>query len=544
MSKKILFGQEAKSKLMDGIKKVSDAVGSTLGPKANNVAIDRAWGSPLVLHDGVSVAKEIDLEDQFENMGAQLIKEAAQKTNDMAGDGTTTATLLTAGIVAMALKNIAAGANAMLLRKGIEIAVDDLVDMLDSFAQPVDTQDKIKSVAVISAQDEKIGTLISNAIEKLGKESIIVVEESGETDITIDYKEGMNFDKGFISPYFITNPELGESALEEPMIVVTDTKITTVPQFASFMQNITALNNGAVPKSIFLIVGELSGNPLASFVVNKVKGVFNVCAVQAPNFGDKQKEILEDIVAVTGGTFISEAKGLSIDKMTLEDFGKAKRIIVTKDGTTIVDGGGDKKRIDSRIKELKNQLRSCENEFEREKLEERLAKLTSGIAVINVGANSEMEMKEKKERCIDAINATKAAISDGVVPGGETALLRAAYNLNEKNIDLISDVALGYKMVLSACGYPFEVLMDNSGFNDGQMREKLITAWEYDDKSNIGVDVMDGMLKNMVEAGIIDPVKVTKSALRNAASTAIMVFTTNTLISEVKEKKESDGFVG
>jgi len=542
MPKELKFDEEAKSKLLAGAKIVARAVGSTLGPKANNVAIERPFGSPSVLHDGVSVAKEIELEDPFENLGAQLIKEAAQKTNDKAGDGTTTATILTYAMASEAVKNIAAGANAMMLRKGMELAAKDIVKRLKSLAQPIKTNEEIKQIATISAQDEAIGSLIASAINKLGKECIIAVEESTTVGMELEYKEGMQFDKGWISPYFVTNPQTMEAVVEDAFILITDIKITTNSQFIEWARNLENVYTQAkikenstsqkqMPKNIVIIAGEVSGIALASIITNKLQGFLNILAIQAPQYGETQKEILKDIAVVTGGEFISQETGRSLDSMKLTDFGRAKKVVSTKDNTMIIDGAGSREDVNKRVRQLENILKQTTSEFEQEKLKERIAKLTSGIAVINVGAPSEMEMREKKERCIDAIEATKAAIEEGIVRGGEVAYLAATNGLR---CESDGDIETGYNLVLKAVQKPFQVLMENSGYNPGQMMERL-------QATDMGIDVRDGLKKDMIKAGIIDPVKVSRIALENAVSTAGAIMTCNTLIVEKKDKKNGPG---
>lgn len=567
MVKQLLFDLEARKKLLRGVEIVAKTVGSTLGPKGSNVAIERSWGTPSVIHDGVSVAKEIDLEDPFENMGAQLVKEAAQKTNDIAGDGTTTATILTYAIASEALKNIAAGENAMMLKKGIEKGIKDIVILLKKFSQKLKTNEEIKQIATISAQDETIGSLIAAAIQKLGKEAIIAVEESQTVGMSVEYKEGMQFDKGWISPYFVTKPETMEAIIEEPWIVVTDIKLTINSQFIEWIQNLESLytkENPAyknwleqnpnyvnlslsqipkefhqIPKNIVLIANEISGVALASLIQNKVQGFFNILVVQAPDYGDKQKEILQDIATVVGGNFISIDKGESLNRMQLSDYGHAKRVVATKDSTMIVDGEGKKINIQTRVQQLEHILKNIDNnEFEKERLKERIAKLTSGIAIINVGAPSEMEMREKKERCIDAIEATKAAVDEGIIAGGEIAYLFAARSLgiSPQTIFNNREEVIGYNLVLTAIKEPFKILMTNSGYDAGQMFERFLNNIS----ENRGIDVIDGQLKEMIKAGIIDPVKVSRVALENAASCAISIMTTNSLIVEKKEKKENE----
>lgn len=561
MPKQVTFNEEARTKLLTGAKVVADAVGSTLGPKANNVAIERPFGAPSVIHDGVSVAKEIDLEDPMENLGAQLIKEAAQKTNDNAGDGTTTATILTYALASEAAKNIAAGANPMMLRKGMEMAKNDITTELKKLAKDIKTNDEIKQIATISAQDDEIGGLIAGAIDKLGNDCIIAVEESNTIGMSMEYKEGMQFDKGWMSPYFVTDPQSMESIVEDPYIVITDVSINTTTQFMEWARNLEMLysvqqhpefegmdynvvpqNMKQIPKNIVFIVGDLSGIALASVIQNKIAGLFNILAVQAPSFGDKRREYLEDLAIVTGGTVISDETGTSLATMKMEDYGHAKKIVSTKDSTMIVDGAGTTNNIKKRVSQLESILKGPDlTEFDVEKIKERIAKLTSGIAIINVGAPSEMEMREKKERCIDAIEATKAAVEEGVVPGGETALIRASQDLPMDITSSNKDIMTGIDIVINACLKPFKTLMTNSGYDAGQMMERLNMSMKSEDSINIGIDVMDGNTKDMIKAGIIDPVKVSRVALSNAVSTAGAMITTNCLITEIKNVDGQSG---
>lgn len=531
MAKKLQYGIEARESLLRGVQTVERAVGSTLGPKGANVAIERPWGSPSVIHDGVSVAKEIDLKDEFENLGAQLVREAAQKTNDSAGDGTTTATILTEAIVRESLKNIAAGANPMMLRRGIESACNMVVENLKKLAKPLETQDEIRQIAVISAQDEEIGGLIAGAIEKLGKDSVITVEESGGVEMSVDYKEGMEFSRGFASHHFINKPDTNEVVINNPYILITDMVLSTVPDFVEMMKKIGSIMDKSKNTSLVIIANDISDQFLGSLVVNKVKTILSCVAVKAPEYGDKQKDMLEDISILTGGLTVFKGTG-SLSDIDESYLGHADRVVCTKNSTVIVNGKGKQEYIDQRVSQIRDQIEHSESDFDKEKLQERLAKLTSGIAVINVGANSEMEMREKKERAIDAINATKSAIEEGVVPGGETALYLAQKSIEQKSA---GEVGVGESIVYEACTAPFKRLMENSGYNSGQMLEKLNNSDE-----NIGIDVMDGNIKDMIVAGIIDPVKVSRSALQNAVSAGVMIMTTNTLITSIKEPGGSD----
>jgi chaperonin GroEL len=498
-------------------------VAATLGPKGRNVAIDKKYGAPTVVHDGVTVAKEIELEDPFENMGAQLLKEAASKTNDVAGDGTTTSTILAQAIVSEGLKNITAGSNPMILRKGIEKAVEALVKELQGMSKKL-TAEESSQVATISAQDERIGKLIAEALAKVGKDGVITVEEGRTLEMSVDYKEGMEFDKGYISAYFVTDTDKMEANIEDPYILITDKKISSAADIVPFLEKFVQ-----VSRSLVIIADEVEGEALALLVVNKLKGTFQVLAVGAPGFGDRRKAMLADIAILTGGTVISEDTGRKLDSVEIEDLGRAGRVISTKDLTLIVDGKGSKKEIEARINQIRKELEGTDSEFDREKLQERLAKLTGGVAVINVGAATEIEMKEKKERVIDAVAATKAAIEEGIVPGGEVALIRAAKVLDKLTAE--GDEKVGVEIVKRAILKPFEKLMENSGLNAGMMLKDVLSA-----TTTFGVDVADGKVKDLIKAGIIDPVKVTRSALQNASSVAIMVMTTNVLICDVPEK--------
>lgn len=523
MAKILKFDSEAREKLLKGINTLTDAVASTLGPKGRNVAIDRKYGAPQVVHDGVTVAKEIELEDPFENMGAQILKEAASKTNDVAGDGTTTATVLAQAIVSEGLKNIQAGSNPMILRRGIEKAVETLVEELKKMSKKL-TNEEISQVATISAQDETIGKLIAEAINKVGKDGVITVEEGRSLEMSVDYKEGMEFDKGYASPYFVTDADKMEATLEDPYILVTDKKISSMQDLLPFLEKFVQ-----VSKTLVIIAEEVEGEALTTLVVNKLRGSFNVLAVGAPGFGDRRKAMLEDIAVLTGGTVISEETGRKLESVEVDDLGRAARVTSTKDSTLIVDGKGSKKAIESRIAQIRKELETTDSEFDREKLQERLAKLTGGVAVINVGAATEVELKEKKERVIDAVAATKAALEEGIVPGGEVALLRVAPALDKLRLEDAQE-QLGVELVKRAVEKPFRKLVQNAGIDEGVALSQVLNT-----EGNYGIDVLSGQLKDLVSAGVIDPVKVTRSALQNAASVAIMVMTTNVLIADKPE---------
>ncbi|MDD5415484.1 MAG: chaperonin GroEL [Candidatus Daviesbacteria bacterium] len=530
MAKILKFNSEAREKLLKGINTLTEAVATTLGPKGRNVALDKKWGAPNVVHDGVTVAKEIELEDPFENMGAQLIKEAASKTSDVAGDGTTTATILAKAIVTEGLKNIQAGSNPMILKRGVEKAVVTLVEELKKMSKKISTQEEVAQVATISASDTQIGNLIAEALQKVGKDGVVTVEEGKTMEMNVDYKEGMEFDKGFVSPYFVTDTDKMESSIEDAYILITDKKISSAQDLVPFLEKFVA-----VSKNLVIIADEVEGEALALLVVNKLRGTFNVLAVKAPGFGDRRKEMLEDIAILTGGMVISEDTGKKFESVEIDELGRAGRVTSDKDNTLIVDGKGAKTKIEARIAAIRRELAASDSEFDKEKLQERLAKLTGGVAVINVGAATEIELKEKKERVIDAVAATKAAIEEGIVAGGEVALLRAGKALDEINVDDSSassgqEEKVGVAIVRKALEQPFRMLVKNAGMDDGIALSKVVS-----ETGNMGVDVLDGEIKDLVKAGIIDPVKVTRSALQNAASVAVMVMTTNCLISDKPE---------
>ncbi len=524
MAKILKFDSEAREKLLKGINTLTEAVATTLGPKGRNVALDKKWGAPNVVHDGVTVAKEIDLEDPFENMGAQLIKEAASKTNDVAGDGTTTATVLAQAIVSEGLKNIQAGANPMILKKGIEKAVDALVSELKTMSKKISTTDETAQVATIAASDAAIGKLIAESLEKVGKDGVVTVEEGRGLVMSVDIKDGMEFDKGFVSAYFVTDSDKMEASIEDAHILITDKKISSaadlVPLLEKFVQ---------VSKDLVIIADDVEGEALALLVVNKLRGTFNVLAVKAPGFGDRRKESLEDIAILTGGQVISEDTGTKFESVEIDQLGKAGRVTSNKDNTLIVDGKGVKAKIEARIAQLRREISGSDSEFDKEKLQERLAKLAGGVAVINVGAATEIELKEKKERVIDAVAATKAAIEEGIVAGGEVALLRAAKVLNTLVVSG-SEEKVGVEIVKKALEMPFRRLIKNAGMDDGIALSKVMEA-----TGPMGIDVIDGEVKDLIKAGVIDPVKVTRSALQNAASVAVMVMTTNCLITDKPE---------
>ncbi|MBI2600280.1 chaperonin GroEL [Candidatus Daviesbacteria bacterium] len=525
MAKILKFNQEAREKLLKGINTLTDAVATTLGPKGRNVALDKKWGAPNVVHDGVTVAKEIELEDPFENMGAQLLKEAASKTADVAGDGTTTATVLAKAIVTEGLKNIQAGSNPMILKHGIEKAVLVLVESLQKMSKKIslDSLEEVAQVATISAADTQIGNLIAEALQKVGKDGVVTVEEGKTLEMTVDYKEGMEFDKGFVSPYFVTDSDRMEASIEDAYILITDKKLSSASDLVPFLEKFVA-----VSKNLVIIADDVEGEALALLVVNKLRSTFNVLVVKAPGFGDRRKEMLEDIAILTGGAVVSEDTGKKFESVEIDDLGRAGRVTSDKDNTLIVDGKGAKAKIEARIAQIRRELSNTDSEFDKEKLQERLAKLTGGVAVINVGAATEVELKEKKERVIDAVAATKAAIEEGIVAGGEVALLRAAKALD--TLKLEGEEKVGLEIVKKALEQPFRSLVKNAGMDEGIALSKVI-----EQTGSMGIDVIDGTVKDLIKAGIIDPVKVTRSALQNAASVAVMVMTTDCLIADKPE---------
>ncbi len=523
MAKILKFNQEAREKLLKGINILNDAVATTLGPKGRNVALDKKWGAPNVVHDGVTVAKEIDLEDPFENMGAQLLKEASSRTNDVAGDGTTTATILAKAIVTEGLKNIQAGANPMILKRGMDQAVVALVEELAKMSKKV-SGDEIAQVATISAQNEAIGQLIAQAIDKVGKDGVITVEEGKTMEMNVDYKEGMEFDKGYVSPYFVTDSDKMESSIEDAHILITDKKISSAQELVPFLEKIVP-----VSKNLVIIADDVEGEALALLIVNKLRGAFNILAVKAPGFGDRRKEMLEDIAILTGGAIITEETGTKLESVEVEMLGRAGRVTSGKENTLIVDGKGKKSAIDTRITQIRKEIAASDSEFDREKLQERLAKLTGGVAVINVGAATEIEMKEKKERVIDAVAATKAALDEGIVAGGEISLLRAAKVLDAIKVE--GEEKVGVEIIRRALEQPFRRLIANAGMDEGVALARVLET-----TGSMGIDVMDGKVKDLIKEGIIDPVKVTRSALQNAASVATMVMTTEVLITDAPEK--------
>jgi len=528
MAKQLKFSDDARVALLKGIDTVARAVVTTLGPKGRNIAIDKKWGAPNIVHDGVSVAKEIDLPDPFENMGAQLVKEAANKTNDDSGDGTTTATLLAQVMSAAGMKNITAGANPMIVKKGIENAVSAVIEELKKISKPIKNREEITQVATVSAGDAEIGAKIAEALDKVGRDGVVTVEEGKGLTIDIEYKEGMEFDKGYASAYFVTNPEGMEAEIEDAHILITDKKVSAIADLLPFLEKFVK-----VSKNLVIVADEIEGEALATLVVNKLRGTFNVLAIKAPGFGDRRKEMLEDIAVLTGGTVISEDTGKTFEGIEVEDLGQAEKVWADKDNARIIGGKGQKSDINARIALLKKQLATSDSDFDKEKFEERLAKLSGGVAQINVGAATEIELNEKKERVKDAVGATKAAVEEGIVPGGGVALLRARKALLKLTADS-EDEKVGIEIVKEALEQPIRWLARNAGEDDGYVLRKIEEAVDTD----YGFNALTGEFGSMTKFGILDPLKVTRTALQNAASVAMMVLTTEGLITDILEDKK------
>lgn len=532
-AKQIIYGEDARKKLKTGVDKLAKAVVTTLGPKGRNVGIDKSWGTPQVIHDGVSIAKEIELEDKFENMGAQLVKEAASKTNDVAGDGTTTSTMLAQAIIESGMKVISTGFNPMTLRRGLEKASEASVAEIKKLSKKVSTKEEKAQVAINSAQNKEIGNLIAEAMEKVGNDGVITVEESRGMDLELNYKEGMQFDKGYISPYFITSPEKMEASLENPYILITDSKISSIQEMLPLLEQLMK-----VSKNLVIIADDVDGDALTTLVVNKLRGTFNPVAIKAPGFGDRRKEMLEDIATLTGATVISTETGKKLSEAELENLGRADKIVVSKDETIIVGGHGDKKEVTKRIGLIKKQLETSDSIYDKEKLVERIAKLSGGVAVISVGANTEAELKEKKLRVEDAVNATKAAVEEGIVAGGGVTLLKIRKAID--NLKLDGDEKVGASILRDALEKPLRVIVENAGEDSGRILSNIERIQDEKKNNNIGFNVMTMEYSDMIEEGILDPAKVTRSALQNAVSVATMILTTECLITDVpKNEKES-----
>ena len=523
MAKQILFDEEARRALGRGVDALANAVKVTLGPKGRNVVLDKKYGAPTITNDGVTIARDIELEDPFENMGAQLVKEVATKTNDIAGDGTTTATLLAQAMIQEGMRNVVAGANPMIVKKGIETAVKTLVEEIKSKAQKVETKAKIAQVAAISSGDTEVGDLIAEAMEKVGKDGVITVEESKSMDTNLSVVEGMQFDRGYISPYMVTDTEKMEAVMDDPYVLITDHKISSVADILPVLEQVVKQG-----KQIVIIAEDLDGEALATIVVNKLRGTFKALAVKAPGFGDRRKAMLEDIAILTGGTVISEEIGRKLDSVTLEDLGRARQVRSTKEETTIVDGAGDKAQIAGRVDQLKKQIADTTSDFDREKLQERLAKLSGGVAVVEIGAATEVEMKDKKYRVEDALNATRAAVEEGIVAGGGTTFLDILPALDK--IQAEGDVKVGVEIVKRAIEAPVRQIAENAGLEGSVVVDSVKKAGD-----GIGFNALENTYVDMIGAGIVDPAKVTRSALQNAASIAAMVLTTETLVTDKPE---------
>jgi chaperonin GroEL len=526
MAKQLKFHDEARRALEAGVNKLADTVKVTLGPKGRNVVLDKKFGAPTITNDGVSIAKEVELDDPFENMGAQLVKEVATKTNDVAGDGTTTATVLAQAMVNQGMRNVAAGANPMGLKKGIEKAVAAAVESIKSQAREVDDKSDIAAVATISAADASVGEVIANAIDKVGKDGVVTVEESNTFGTELEFTEGMQFDKGYLSPYFVTDAERQEAVIDDPYILFNSGKISTVQAMLPVLELV--MKSG---RPLLIIAEDVEGEALATLVVNKIRGTFNSTAVKAPGFGDRRKAMLQDMAVLTGGTVISEEVGLKLDGVTLDLLGRAKRVIITKDNTTIVDGAGSSDDVNGRVNQIKAEIDNTDSDWDREKLQERLAKLAGGVAVIKVGAATEVELKEKKHRIEDAVSATRAAIEEGVVAGGGTALVRARGAVAEVVASLTGDEATGARTVWEALVAPARLIADNAGLEGAVTTQQVEAA-----SGSMGLNAATGEMVDLVKAGIIDPAKVTRAALQNAASIAALVLTTECLVADKPEK--------
>ncbi|MDQ6773954.1 MAG: chaperonin GroEL [Candidatus Dormibacteraeota bacterium] len=530
MAKTVVFDVEARQGLKRGIDIVAESVRITLGPKGRNVVLEKKFGAPTVTNDGVTIVREIDLKDPQENTGAQLLREVATKTNDVAGDGTTTATILAQTMIGEGFRNVAAGANPMLLKQGIEKAVQAVVDEIKRVSVPVKGHEDVAHVASISSQDDTIGELIADAMDKVGKDGVITVEDGQGVGTELETVEGMQFDRGYLSPYFVTNPDRMEAALEDPFVLVTDRKISAVSDLLPVLEKVVQQG-----RPLLIVAEDLEGEALATLIVNKLRGTFAAIAVKAPGFGDRRKAMLEDMAILTGGTVISEELGLKLDQTRVEQLGRARRVTVTKDDTTIVEGAGKTEAIQGRIKAIKAQIEDTTSDFDKEKLQERLAKLAGGVAVIKVGAATEVEQKEKKHRIEDALSATKAAVEEGIVAGGGTVLLQAQKAL-DKGLSLTGDQATGVSIVRRALEEPVRQIAANAGYEGSVIVESVRKG-----KIGHGWDALAGTSVDMVKAGIVDPAKVTRSALQNAASIAAMVLTTEAVVTEVPEKRESSG---
>jgi chaperonin GroEL len=529
MSKILQFHSDARDSLQRGVDKLADAVKVTLGPKGRNVVIDKKWGAPTITNDGVTIAKEVELEDPYENMGAQLAKEVATKTNDVAGDGTTTATVLAQAMVREGLRNVAAGAQPMALKRGIDAAVEAVSERLLKDAREVDDQAEVAQVAAISAQDPKIGELIAEAFSKVGKDGVITVEEAQTMGLELEFTEGMQFDKGYISPYFVTDPERMEAVLDDPYVLLVQGKIGAIGELLPLLEKVVQAG-----KPLLIVAEDVEGEALSTLVVNKIRGTFTAVAVKAPGFGDRRKAMLQDIAILTGGEVVAEEVGLKLDTVGIEVLGKARRITVTKDNTTIVDGSGEQSAIEDRIRQIRGEIEASDSDWDREKLQERLAKLAGGVGIIRVGAATEVELKERKHRLEDAISATRAAIEEGIVAGGGSALVSASSALDD-NCGLSGDEATGVNIVRSALVEPLRWIAQNAGHEGYVVVSKVREL-----PAGHGLNAATGEYGDLIKAGVIDPVKVTRSAVRNAASIAGMLLTTETIVADKPAEPEGD----
>jgi len=533
MAKQIIFGEEARKALKNGVDTLTNTIRVTLGPRGRPVALDKKWGAPSVLNDGVSIAKEIELPDPFENMGVQLVKQAATKTNDQCGDGTSTSTIIAQAIISEGFKNIAAGADSMALKRGVEKGVEAIVAELKKMSIPVAGREQVAQVAAISAIDQEIGNLIADVMEKVGKDGVITVEEGKGLQFETEFVEGMKFDRGYISPYFISNAEQMRAELEDPYLLITDKKISAINDILPALEKIVQ-----VSKNMVIIAEDVEGESLATLVVNKLRGTLNPLAIKAPGFGDRRKAMLEDIAVLTGGTVISEEIGRKLDSVTVQDLGQARRVIADKDNTTIVEGKGKTKEIEARIKQIRSEIDISTSDYDKEKLQERLAKLAGGVAVIKVGGATETELKEKKHRVEDALSATRAAVEEGILPGGGVALLNALVVL--KKVKAEGDEATGVNLLKRALEEPLRCIATNSG-----REASVVINAVKESKPGIGYDAFkDELCVNMIERGIVDPLKVTRSALQNAASIACMILTTESLVTDIPEKEKAPAMPG
>jgi chaperonin GroEL len=539
MAKQLIFSEDARRKLKHGIDTLATAVATTLGPKGRNVALDKKFGAPTITHDGVTVAKEIELEDPFENMGAQLLKEAATKTNDIAGDGTTTATVLAQNIVNEGLKNVAAGANPMLLKQGIEAGTAALADRIREMAVPIDSVEEIAQVAAISAQDPEIGKLIAEVMDKVGKDGVVTVEESKGLEFETEYVDGMQFDRGYISPYFVTDAETMEAVIEDAYILIHDKKISSAQDIVPILEKLVQSGR----RNLVVVAEDVDGEALATLVLNKLRGMINALAIKAPGFGDRRKAMLQDIAVLTGGEVITEEMGRKLESIQISDLGRAAKIVSSKDDTTVVDGQGEGDQIKARVEQIKVEIDRSTSDYDREKLQERLAKLAGGVAIIRVGAATEVELKEKKHRVEDALSATRAAVEEGIVPGGGVALLNALPALDDVQVT-DGDQRTGVQILRRALEAPMRKIAENAGKNGDVIIQNVRTEQERSGDKNIGFNVLTEEYTNMIRAGIIDPAKVTRGALENAASIAAMILTTEALITDLPEKKDGGGMPG